>query len=307
MRKPWLYFLCYLSVCFPAFSAENLSLGKISTAQTQAIFNFYDYHGEKDYLMLPSYLYPPIYFSYLPSDFAKITDENTRNSLFIKILAPLALRLNQEILQEQKKLSDIANSFKQNNDLNQTEQQTLENLAKKYDVFTRFDGYRRQKILINELIQKIQVIPPSILITAAAIETNWGSSRPATQGNSLYKTILWHTSEGLKPNGETQDDSYRLKTYPSLYASMQEFALKINSSLKYKDFRVFRHKLLDRGSLLLGSKLAPYMIWNSPLSNYAGIFEYTLSYYELNVIDKSVLDSKIISRKLPPELQKLTL
>ena len=77
---------------------------------------------------------------------------------------------------------------------------------------------------------------PSILITGAALETNWGTSRIVKEGNSLYKTLIWHTNEGLKPIGEKEDDSYRIKTYPNIYTSMQEFALKINSSISFENF-----------------------------------------------------------------------
>jgi hypothetical protein len=36
-------------------------------------------------------------------------------------------------------------------------------------------------------------------------------------------------------------------------------------------------------------------------------FEYTLAYYELNIIDKSVLNSKMIEKELPKHLKRLTL
>ena len=102
-------------------------------------------------------------------------------------------------------------------------------------------------------------------------------------------------------------NSYRIKIYPNIFASMQEFALKINSALAYDDLRKFRHQILERGTPLLGTLLAPYMVWNSPLKNYAGLFDYTLAYYELIIIDKSVLNSKIIHKELPKKLQKLVL
>jgi len=56
-----------------------------------------------------------------------------------------------------------------------------------------------------------------------------------------------------------------------------------------------------------GNILAPYLIWKSPLKNYAGMFQYTLAYYELNIIDKSALDSTIDLNKLPKKLKRLAM
>ena len=254
--------------------------------------------------MIPEYNYPPIFCNYFPSDFNTITDEKKRNTLFIKILAPLTLKLNAEILSERKDIKSLAQSFQTNKQLTPEQIKILEKKASKYDVFTRLRGDYRYQYLLDELLKKVHVVAPSVLITAAALETNWGTSRIVKEGNSLYKTLIWHTSDGLKPIGETEDDSYRIKTYHNIYDSMKEFALKLNSSISFDNFRGIRHEILERRTLLLGSTLAPYLVWNSPLKNYAGLFEYTLSYYELNIIDKSILNSKMISGKKPSFLKE---
>ena len=306
--KSLLFVLCFLlTLPLPAKAADALNLGKISVAELEEIYDFYDYHGEKDYLMIPSYHYPPIFLKYFPSDFAKITDEKKRNAMFIKILAPLTMKLNNEILAERKEILAVLKDFQKHQELSSEQEKFIEDKATKYDVFTRLQGYRRYAYFLDELLKKVHVIPPSILITASALETNWGTSRIVKEGNSLYKALNWYSDEGLKPIGEKEDDSYRIKTYPDIYSSMQEFALKLNSSISFKELRGFRDKILDRRTPLLGTMLAPHMVWNSPLQNYAGLFDYTLAYYELNIIDKSVLDSKMIEKSLPKKLQDLAL
>lgn len=289
-----------------SFGAE-LHLKSLNTNQLRQIYDVYKYHGEKDYLMIPSYQYPAIFLSHFPSDYNKITDEKERNSLFIKILAPLALKINLEIKKERDTLLALNQKFENKQPLNNKELKTLENMAGKYDVFTRLKGEERQRFLLRELLLKIDFIPPSLLITAAAIETNWGTSRIVKEGNSLYKTLVWHTNKGLKPIGESEDDSYRIKIYPDIYSSMKEFALSINSELKFADMRDVRKEFLYRENIPFGNILAPYLIWKSPLKNYAGMFQYTLAYHELNIIDKSALDSTIDLNKLPKKLKRLAM
>ena len=305
-KQSLMILFCCIFWNISAFGAE-LYLKPVTTSELKKLYDFYGYHGEKDYLMLPSYKYPALFLSHFPKDFNKITDEKERNALFIKILAPLALKLNQEIKQERSQLLNLNNKFEQNETLSKKEILTLEELAKKYDVFTRLKEDERTRFLLRELLLKIDFIPPSLLITAAAIETNWGTSRIVKEGNSLYKMLVWHTDKGLKPIGEKEDNTYRIKTYPDIYSSMKDFALSLNSELKYADMRDIRKEFFYRDNIPFGNILAPYLIWKSPLKNYAGMFQYTLAYYELNIIDKSSLDSTISTKRLPKSLKALVM
>ncbi len=302
--------LTFLLFCFclniSAFSAE-IRLKPLTTEQLRQLYDFYAYHGEKDYLMIPSYKYPALLLSRFPEDYDKITDEKERNALFIKILAPLALKINQEIKRERERLLRLNDTFEKTQKLTLKEERELAELARKYDVFTRLKNEERTRFLLRELLLKIDFVPPSLLITAAAIETNWGTSRIVKEGNSLYKTLVWHTDKGLKPIGEKEDDTYRIKTYPDLYSSMKDFAISLNTELKFADMRDVRKEFLYRDNIPFGNILAPYLIWKSPLKNYAGMFQYTLAYYELNIIDKSSLDSTIKVDKLPKVLKALVM
>lgn len=96
-----------------AAASPELNLDRLSVEELEAVYAFYDYDGEKGYLRIPQYRYPPIFLKYFPDDYNTITNESRRNALFIKILAPLTLRLNNEILALRKKISAAAESFRQ--------------------------------------------------------------------------------------------------------------------------------------------------------------------------------------------------
>lgn len=292
------------SISEPAYSAEALTLGPIKVAELEQIYDYYDYKGERGYLMIPGYHYPPIYLQTFPEDFNAITDEKHRNGLFIKILAPLAMKINQEILAEREQIKKISAEFEKNQDLTPEQSQVIERFANRYDIFTRMQGYPRNQKLIKELLMRVDALPPSFYIAVAAIATDWGSSRLLKEGNALYKRRVWNTQEGLKPLDETEDDSYRYKTYPTLYSAMKDFALRLNSDVAFGTMRTFRRDLRFRDSVLRGTTFAHTLLWNSPLSNYAGMLEYTIAYYELNIIDKSLLNSKMIDKELPKDLKK---
>ncbi len=303
MKRLTFSLLLLLLAFFPAVAsaAGELWLQDIPLSKLQDVYHRCGYEGKRGYLMLPSYKYPPVYLKNFPADYNSLTDETERNALFIKILAPLALKLNQDLLEERAVISAIAERFRQNPNLSAADIEILEAKAAKYDIFSRLKNNERRRYLISELLNRIDRIPPSIMITAAALETNWGTSRIVKEGNSLYKMLVWHTDKGLKPVGETTDDSYRIKIYPDIYASMQDFALKVNSHPSFTALRNFRREQRERTANISGLILAPYTYGNSQLKNYAGIFDYTLAYYELQAIDKSSLDATMIPEDITRE------
>ena len=88
-------------------AARDLWLKDIPLKQLQNLYNEIEYTGTKGYLMLPSYKYPSVFLKNFPTDYSKISDEAERNALFIKILSPLALKINQAILSERGIISEI--------------------------------------------------------------------------------------------------------------------------------------------------------------------------------------------------------
>ncbi|MBR4106770.1 MAG: glucosaminidase domain-containing protein [Alphaproteobacteria bacterium] len=298
------FFATLISICFfcSLAKADELWLKNISTAKLNELYQQIGYTGitEKSWLMLPSKRYPAVFLKKFPADFAKIEDSEQRNSLFIKIMAPLALKLNQDILKERQLILDIDRDFKQNQKISSTQLKTLEEKAAKYDVFTRLKDNERTDFLISELLKRIDIISPSIMISLAAIETDFGSSRIVKEGNSLYKVLQWHTQSGLKPIGEDENADYRIKTYPDIYQAIKDFALRINSNINFDFFRTARAEIHSSTNpeQLIGKPLIAYAFTNSELKNYAGIIEYILSYYELFIIDQSTLDTTAITKQI---------
>ena len=268
------------------FQYDGIYLNNINLAQLQTIYDDYDYH---DYMYMPGWQYPPIFLESLPVDFDTITDAQKRNRLFLQILAPLALKLNEEITEEKNEIDTLRQEFEEKHDLSPEQIQFLEEKAEKYDIFTRLKGERRYALFLSELQEKVDVIPPSIMLAAAAIETNWGTNRPVRLANSLYRELVWYTDEGLEPLDETEDKTYRYKIFPTLYDSMKSHALKLNSHVNYEMFRFNRKSMKERGTSLQGRDMAHNMIHDSNLKNFAGILDYTITFYVLGGIDEAEL------------------
>ncbi len=268
------------------FQYDGLYLRHINLDQLKTIYDDYDYH---DFMYMPNWKFPPIFLETLPTDFSSITDPQLRNRLFLQIVTPLALKLNEEIIAERDGIEALRKEFEEKHDLSPDQIKYLEEKAEKYDIFTRLKGERRYALYFAELNEKVDIIPPSIMIASAAIETNWGTNRPAQIANSLYRELVWYTDEGLEPLDEKEDKSYRYKIFPTLYDSMKSHALKINSHVNYEMFRYNRHSMKERGTSLQGRDMAHNMIYDSNLQNFAGILDYTITFYMLGGVDEAQL------------------
>ena len=301
------YFACilafgsaYFNAVFAAASEprtnnrSGIYIDKITVSELQKI---YEKNNYTQFIPRDTWQIPAIFLKRLPSDFAELEDENLRNQLFIQILSPLALKVNEDILAERSRLEQLTKHFEATHKLSKEQEAWLETTAEKYNVFTRFNGYRRYKLLLSKLIKKIDAVPPSIMIAAAGIETDWGKSRLTKEGNSLYKEVVWHSNDGLLPEDEKEDKTYRIKIFPSLYDAMKSFALKINSSINFENARTLREDSRQRHKLSDGRTMASSFVLLSPEPNYIGLLDYTITFYELINVDASKL---IYNLPLPP-------
>lgn len=267
---------------------NNYGIKYVENSTVEELEKLYVDHKYTNFKKIATQEYPAIFLKSFPKDFREINSLNYRNELFIKILTPLALKINQEIQNERDAVLNIEKSFQKNNALKDYDIEKLEALSTKYNFFTRAKNTGRINEQLHALKLRINQIPPSILIAASAMETNWGFSRVAHEANSLYKEKVWYTTEGLEPL-ENKDDGYRFKIFDSLIDSMRSFALTFNSDINYQSVWFARENLKEMHGLIVGENLAYALSTSSTLPNFAGILNYTTAFYNLFILDMGQL------------------
>ena len=195
-----------------------------------------------------SKLVKPIYFTRLPKDLNSIRSTKKKKETFLKILLPLIVAENEKIEKDRKYLLKI---LKENN---KPENQKWIN--KKYR------DYRVSKKDINELIEKMDIIPISIGLAQAAKESGWGTSRFALEGNAIFGQWTWK-GDGIVPLEKSGDQDHKILKFPLLRASVKAYISNLNTHNGYKDFRKKRSKLREQNKPLIGKELI------DELENYA--------------------------------------
>lgn len=266
----------------PVMTIANgaITVETATTAETEELFrrNKYD-----DYT-IPRGEFPRIFMKSLPSDWTEVTENDAKHRTFIRILLPLVLKINEEILSERAELEKLTVKFIKTKDLTADEIKYIEDQAKKYDVFTRAEGNDRTEILLRELLKRVDSVPPSIMISTAAIYTDWGNSRLAQKAHSLYQEEVWYTDEGLKPLDD-ENAQYRYKIYKDLAECIRARALKLNSHVNYDYFRESRYISRNMERPPYGEQLAAKMMNDSNFQNISGLIDYTFTFYKLNRTD----------------------
>ena len=257
-----------------------ITVERATTAEIEALFVQY---GFEDYHKVRS-KFPRIFLKHLPTDWKEVAENDAKHRTFIRILLPLVLKINEEILAERKIVEDLKDAYFKNGSLNEKELALLEEKAAKYEVFTHLKGDSRVRSLLRNTLVNIDVMPPSIMIATAAIYTDWGNSRLAREANSLYLDEVWYSDEGIVP-ADDPEGGYRYKTYDSLEDCIRERALKINTHVNYDYLRAARSLSRNIHRPPYGEQLAAKMLSDSNYRNISGLIDYTFSFYKLNRTD----------------------
>ncbi|MCF2902743.1 glucosaminidase domain-containing protein [Pseudoalteromonas sp. OFAV1] len=96
-----------------------------------------------------------------------------------------------------------------------------------------------------ELAKKVDLIKPSQILAQAAIESGWGTSRFALEGNNIFGVWCWTEGCGLKPSGAPEESKYWVKRYSSIKESINDYILNLNTHDAYQKFRDIRFKSDD--------------------------------------------------------------
>ena len=194
-------------------------------------------------------LVKPVSLTLLPNEIKMIENTNQRKEFFIQIILPLILKENNNIRLDRNRLFKIIN--KSNNT----------NLEKKW-LSKKFKQYGIPSKDLSTLKIRMDEIPVSLAIAQAAKETGWGTSRFALEGNALFGQWTW-SGEGLKPKDSDGDEGgHKVMKFNVLQASVRAYQRNLNTHSTYKDFRLARAELRDRGrpldSIILSKFLDKY-------------------------------------------------
>lgn len=238
---------------------------------------------------------PRILVDAMPADIAAVKSPSHRKRVFIKLMLPLALRVNEQIMAERARLTKM--SKKLNGlfgTLSPGERVWLDNMRRRYRVKTTD---------IDSLLRRVDVIPPSLALAQAAEESGWGTSRFAREANALFGQRSFSKGAGLVPLSREDGEIHEVRAFDRLLDSVAAYMANLNSHYAYKEFRVAReHQRKTRG-VLDGYDLAGTLDRYSERGEaYVGTIRSIIEKNGLRMLDRARLGAGETRRTIDPNI-----
>ena len=181
----------------------------------------------------------------IPESHVTLTVKRQKKS-FVGITLPLILAANEEISQRRKAIERA---------VMQGDQATVERWARLY----RIEIENKPIAEIEwQLLLRADFVPVSLALAQAAIESGWGTSRFALQGNALFGQWAWQKDAGLKPARASNSEAV-VRSFPNLFGSVRAYMHNLNTHPRYAAFRARRHLLRGRTQSDLGYQLSNFL------------------------------------------------
>ena len=226
----------------------------------------------------------PIYFTRLPRDLDQIKTIKAKKETFLQIVLPLVVAENEKIETDRNYLLKVI----RDNDSSEK----LQWLKRKFKEYKVKDGD------INELIEKVDIVPTSIALAQAAKESGWGTSRFALEGNAIFGQWTWD-GVGIEPLDKSDDQGHKILKFPILRASVKAYITNLNTHPSYKNFREKRLMLRQSNKALSGIDLIHELEnYAETGKEYTRILEQIIEQNDLQEFESVVIDDLKSSNQL---------
>lgn len=213
-----------------------------TTAEDQAMWDDYTLAAIRD----DGAAVPRLFLARVPADLPRLDSPEERKDAFVKMLLPLILAENERVLAQRQRLMAFRDELDAGAPLSPPERAWVEELADRYEVAYDDDHLAR---VIGHLVRRVDVVPPSLAIGQAALETGWGTSQ-AARGQAMFGQMVF------SDDGERAE----VRRFERLAHAVRAYEHNLNTHRAYGLFRARRAAARARQAPLNGYDLAQTLV-----------------------------------------------
>ncbi|NCU32871.1 MAG: hypothetical protein EOM23_08075 [Candidatus Moranbacteria bacterium] len=188
---------------------------------------------------------------------------------FIKTMYPAIHSENQQILNKREQINKLRKRYrpviKGGKNL-----EWLSEVATRYkfdaDFFHEDLSRTEYRQRIDSLLVHVDIVPDKLVMAQAAIESGWGQSRFAKEGNSFFGLRCFRPGCGM-PATDVENPTFWVKSYPNVEACVKEYIWNLNVGHAYDDLRLIRYQLRNEGKIPDAHDLATALERYSEIGN----------------------------------------
>ena len=192
-----------------------------------------------------------------PSEYYEISDINESKNYFFNHMYEIVAKENNRVKSERRFVEEVLGSNILNIDFDSPTFYKLLSIKQKYKIKNIYTLYEYQK--------KIDIVPPSLAIAQAAVESAWGKSRFVKEASNIFGHWTYNSEFGLIPKRRSLGASHFIRIFNNIKESTSAYMLNLNRNLAYRSFQDKRHEQRTKNIEPDGLTLSETML------NYSGI------------------------------------
>jgi Bax protein len=204
---------------------------------------------------------PRLYLAHVPERWRlHVIDSLTvqqKVQYFFFIYAPLVLKANEAVQLDRNRLQALRRGPAAERVPGSAGGDWLGALAKDYEL----KGDLAAPAMLQELESRVDIVPTSLALAQAAMESGWGSSHFADLGNALFGQWTWG-DDGITPTNQRAGEkgNYKVKAFARPGLSVAAYLHNLNTHPAYGDLRRLRTAAREQGRPVTGHDLAAGLV-----------------------------------------------
>jgi Bax protein len=191
-------------------------------------------------------------------DFESIGNTDEKKEAFFSFLIEYVEAENARIADDRLEVLGLWEIVRDNNELSAIETGILNEIAAHYRMDPALSHYEQ----LEELVLRVDTMPPSLVLAQAANESAWGTSRFAKEGNNIFGQWCFDEGCGLIPERRGAQAAHEVRAFLSVEDAVRSYFRNINTHAAYAELREMRSDMRESGrpldSLVLAHGLRSY-------------------------------------------------
>jgi uncharacterized FlgJ-related protein len=189
-----------------------------------------------------------------------------KKEIFYRLMLPLVMHANEMVMDRRAKLLRARDDLAAGKQLSAEELEDLKHAAVLLRVMSEEDAAALTATspgltgIVDDLLYRLDVIPAGLALGQAAYESGYGTSRFATEGNSLFGQWTYG-GDGIAPEQKRKEKgNYGIAAFDWPFDSVRGYFLNLMSHPAYEDLRRLRAEMRAAGEPLNSLRLADGLI-----------------------------------------------
>lgn len=184
-------------------------------------------------------------------DFTSIAHTPDRKRAFFEYLTP-AVEFQNEVVEERRLiLAGIKIKLEYGMELSLSDVMFLAEMGKRYRIKPNA-SLARAMVQLN---RRMDIVPPAMVLSQAAMESGWGTSRFARTANNMFGQWCFTKGCGVVPSQRDTSAKHEVAKYDRVDLAVQSYFRNINTQPSYTALRGIRQQARAEGRLPTGQEL----------------------------------------------------